>query len=218
MPEGAFFEQKRLSPTSLTIVVALHTAAIGALMMSKTEIGQKVIDRTVVTFIPDKKDPPPEPQIVPKTPPEQTVTWVRPVVERPVEKPIEVTLRDIPDLPPITFDPPAPIRPVEPPAPPRVEKHVPVRTLAVMRPDAQLQPPYPASEQRAGAEGTVTVRILIGTDGRVKAVDRVRASSEDFFRATERQALRHWRFKPAMVDGQPVESRQTVTVHFELMG
>jgi protein TonB len=62
----------------------------------------------------------------------------------------------------------------------------------------------------------VTVRLLIGADGRVKAVEKVRAASDAFWRATERQALRHWRFTPAMVDGKPVESRTTVTVHFEL--
>lgn len=82
---------------------------------------------------------------------------------------------------------------------------------------SELQPPYPASEQRAENEGSVTVRILIGTDGRVKSVEKVRGASDAFFRATEQQALRHWRFKPATVDGRPVESRKVMTVHFRLM-
>ena len=81
---------------------------------------------------------------------------------------------------------------------------------------SELQPPYPAAEERAEVEGSVVIRILIGTDGRVKAVEKVRATSDAFFRATERQALRHWRFKPATVDGRPVESRQTMTVRFQL--
>jgi protein TonB len=64
----------------------------------------------------------------------------------------------------------------------------------------------------------VTVRIVIGADGRVKQVEKLKATSDAFFRATEQQALRHWRYKPATLDGKPVESRTTVTVRFRLDG
>jgi protein TonB len=47
-------------------------------------------------------------------------------------------------------------------------------------------------------------------------VRRLAAASEALWRATERHALRHWRFEPATVDGVPVESRKRVTVHFRL--
>jgi protein TonB len=50
----------------------------------------------------------------------------------------------------------------------------------------------------------------------VKAVEKIAATSEAFWRATERHALRHWRFRPATLDGRPVESRQKVTVHFRM--
>src|SRR3954466_2598906 len=35
---------------------------------------------------------------------------------------------------------------------------------------ANFQPEYPASERRAGHEGRVVVKVLVGTDGRVKQV------------------------------------------------
>lgn len=79
-----------------------------------------------------------------------------------------------------------------------------------------LQPPYPSSEEQAEREGKVTVRLAIGTDGRVKAIDKVSATSDAFFTATQRHALRSWRFSPATVDGKPVESRKVLTVHFRL--
>jgi protein TonB len=79
-----------------------------------------------------------------------------------------------------------------------------------------LQPPYPASAQREGAEGIVRVRVAIGADGRVKTVQKVEASRDDFFAATERQALRYWRFKPATVDGKPIESSKLMVVHFRI--
>jgi protein TonB len=219
MPEGAFFEQKRLSPTSLGIVIALHGAAITALMMSKTEFVRSLVEPTKVRLIPEKKDPPPEPQRpVPDKPlPKQQVTYVKPVLEPVLQQPTELTYIDRPVVVPPTFDPPPQPR-FDPPAAPPVEKAEPVRTGPEMRPGVERQPPYPAAEQRAGIEGSVTVRLVIGADGRVKSVSKVRGANEAFFRATERQALRHWRFKPATVDGRPVESVQTVTVQFQMMG
>ena len=92
----------------------------------------------------------------------------------------------------------------------------PVRIAARIDPRSELQPPYPASEERAANEGSVKVRLLVGADGRVKAVEQLSATSDAFWRATEKQALRHWRFKPATVDGKPVESRLVLTVHFQL--
>jgi protein TonB len=64
----------------------------------------------------------------------------------------------------------------------------------------------------------VRVRVTIGVDGRVRAVEQVSATSAAFYRATERQALRHWRFRPATLDGRPVESRLVLEVIFRLQG
>ena len=79
-----------------------------------------------------------------------------------------------------------------------------------------LQPPYPASEERAQRGGTVRVRVTIGTNGRVLAVARLTATSEAFWAATQRHALNRWRFRPATVDGRPVESTKTLNVHFNI--
>jgi protein TonB len=220
MPEGAFFEQKRASPASLAVVIALHAAAITALALSKTEIVKNFTEPTRVELIPEKKDPPPEPERpAPDKPlPRQDVTYVTPIVQPPIQRPVDVEIVERPLQEIALVVPPALPTRIDPPAQPKVEPREPVRIAATMTSGSERQPPYPAAEQRAGAEGMVTVRILIGADGRVKSVQRVKAASEAFFRATERQALRHWRFKPAMVDGKPVESSQTVTVHFQMMG
>ena len=79
-----------------------------------------------------------------------------------------------------------------------------------------LQPDYPVGKLRLEIEGSATVRVLVGTDGRVRQVQVVRASDADFAKATERQALRSWRFKPATRDGVPVEDWQTLTVRFDI--
>lgn len=77
-----------------------------------------------------------------------------------------------------------------------------------------FQPEYPVGKLRLEIEGSVTVRVLVGTDGRVRQVQVIRASDPDFAKATEKQALKAWRFKPATRDGTPVEDWQTLTVRF----
>ncbi len=53
-----------------------------------------------------------------------------------------------------------------------------------------FQPEYPVGKLRLEIEGSVTVRVLVGTDGRVRQVQIIRATDPDFARATEKQALK----------------------------
>ena len=216
MPQSGFLEQKPRSPGSLAVVIALHGAAIAALMLAKHEFIQAPPVVTEIRHIPLPKDPPPEPPkpADPRTPIISRIDTVSPIVPRPILDNIQIV--EPQPLQPIAFDP-GPIGPaIAPPSDPPQPVREPVRIAARIDPRSELQPPYPASEERAEVEGSVTISVLIGTDGRVKAVEKVRATSEAFFRATERQALRHWRFKPATLDGRPVETRTTMTVHFQL--
>ncbi len=80
-----------------------------------------------------------------------------------------------------------------------------------------LQPTYPASELRAQTEGNVALRVLIGVDGRVKAIEILRSPSEGLSNATRRHALAKWRFKPATRDGIPVESWKSMTLRFQII-
>jgi protein TonB len=79
-----------------------------------------------------------------------------------------------------------------------------------------LQPVYPPGMIREEREGVVTVRVLVGIDGRVKALEAVRADAPTFLETTRKQALSKWRFLPATRDGEPVESWREMTVRFEL--
>jgi protein TonB len=217
MTEAGFFETRRASPTSLAVVIALHAAALAAVILIKGPIfvapehtRMKIID------VPITPPPPPEPQqrTERQTPiePPIYVPPLPPVVPN-NDPPIIATRDPLPPLPP-TADP----GPIAPPiAPPR---RAPVRLAAAFDPryrDA-LQPPYPAVEQRRDREGSVRVRVLIGADGRVKEIVRLSATSDAFWEATRRQALSRWRFRPASEDGRPIESSMTLTVNFELTG
>ena len=220
MAEQTFLNQKPRSPGSLMVVIALHGAAITALMLAKMDYVRVPTVITKTYEVPNKPPPPPE-KVEPQKPQQKAqaksqIDLVPPIVERPAFN--DVVLPQPRSTEPVTFDPSPPGPVTLPPAadPPPVPKAEPVRTEAQLDPRSKLQPPYPAAEERAEVTGSVTVMIVIGTDGRVKDVEKVSAGSDAFYRATEQQALRYWRFKPAMVDGKPVESRKRMTVHFRL--
>ncbi len=109
------------------------------------------------------------------------------------------------------IDPGAPARPADPPPLPKL-------VFAELDPRyaGAFQPDYPASEQRREIEGVAKVRVLIGTDGRVKAVELVSTDSPGFFAETKRRALAKWRFTPATRGGVAEESWKTMTVRFEI--
>lgn len=119
---------------------------------------------------------------------------------------------------PIPMDPPGPVGPpstgtvVDPPKPP-------VMTRATVDPRYadSLQPPYPGSEIRNQTEGKLTARVLVGVDGRVKAIEIMRSPSKGLSEATRRHALSKWRFKPATRDGVPYEDWMTMTLSFKLV-
>ncbi len=195
-------------------MIALHAVAITALALSKIEVDPYVFTITKVRSIPLPKDPPEtraDPKPLPKQP-AQTATRAETVIKLPPLPDNGLSGTITPPRPPVLD---GPVIPENPPARP-ADPPKPVRMAAVIDSRSELQPSYPASEQRAGTEGSATVRVLVGADGRVKAVEKVSATSEGFFRATERQARLHWRFKPATLDGRPIESWQVMTVHFEL--
>jgi periplasmic protein TonB len=217
MATGGFYEPKKVSPTGLTLVIALHAAAITALALSKMDVpGMKVFTPIEVT---DYKEPPipepiPEPKDQPKTQPKSRIDNVVPIIDPPIRQSDPVVLQ--PKVEPIIFDPGPSGKDLKPADPLPKIVPPPVRIEAQMLRSSELQPPYPASEQRSETEGRVAIRVRIGANGRVIAVEKVSATNDAFYRATERHALRSWRFKPAMLDGKPVESSKVITVTFRL--
>ena len=211
-------------PGSMAMAGGLSLAAVLGIAFSAPVIG--LIERPkpiVVETLPLPPDPPPIPQPQPKP---------RPSVQ-PKTMPIETVDRTPSFIPHPDPGPTFDLRPTEPPVPTSpgtgtatgageggggvvLPKLPPVITIPTMDPRylSAFQPPYPPQEERAERPGRVVVRILVGIDGRVKRVDRLEATSDAFFTATERQALRAWRFKPATRDGVPIEAERMMTVTF----
>ncbi|WP_425493467.1 energy transducer TonB [Marilutibacter chinensis] len=76
-------------------------------------------------------------------------------------------------------------------------------------------PRYPAASLRRGETGTVLVRATIGLDGRPRRTDVARSSGSRRLDRAAEEAVRRWRFQPAMRDGQPVEAEVNVPIEFK---
>lgn len=96
---------------------------------------------------------------------------------------------------------------------------MPVAPLAGARLEYLEAPPpaYPRASARIHSEGTVLLEVLVDVDGRPLQVD-VREGSGDgrLDAAARRQVLEHWRFRPAMYNGQAVQAIGLVPINFRL--
>ena len=217
MTADGFLAQKPRHPLAMTAAIAINAAAITALMLAKTGVVKLPPDIFTAYPVP-MPSPPPEHVDPPK--PKQQVPETRPIFQpKPIEshpvkdQPLIATTRE-----PVIDDPYPRIDPGPKIEPKPLEPPLPVLTEAA--PDSRyagdFQPPYPPQLLRTGVEGKAVIKVLIGTDGRVKQVAIVSADDPLFADASERQALRHWRFKPATRDGVPVEAWKQMTVRFEI--
>lgn len=141
--------------------------------------------------------PPPDVQILTEAPPPPTITTQTTV---PVPQP--------------TVAPPAPPPPPAPPAPkgPTAPAQPNMRTLATSQDD------YPGASLRAEEEGVTRVEVIVGTNGRASNCTVVQSSGHSRLdEATCRIAERRWRFKPAEMDGEKVESRYQQNVRWQIL-
>jgi periplasmic protein TonB len=83
-----------------------------------------------------------------------------------------------------------------PPAP----KAEPVKTVARLMKGCRL-PQYPKRSEEKGEEGTVVLRFLVGTDGRVTSAQLVKSSGFDRLDSAAKEAFMQCRFTPGTVDG-----------------
>ncbi len=210
----------RPSPASLGGALFINGLMVLGIIFAAPHVADKVADSpTLIDFIPQ---PPPKPDPAvekPKANPDPGAVAKRlilppaPRVNSKSENDAqtETGLSDEAILPPL---PPGGGAIIEKP-PVRIE---PVFKNAAIHPKYRdvLQPDYPPGLIRQEIEGIVTLRVLIGTDGRVKAVEPVRFDDEGFLEVTRAQALRKWRFLPATRDGVPVESWREMTVRFQI--
>lgn len=77
-----------------------------------------------------------------------------------------------------------------------------------------VRPEYPLLARQMKVQGAVVLQVLIGKDGVIQGL-RVQ-SGPAILADAAREAVRQWRFKPYVQDGQPVETQASVMVKFTI--
>jgi protein TonB len=83
-------------------------------------------------------------------------------------------------------------------------------------PIVQIPPLYPPRALRAGIQGVVTAEFTITAEGLVRDIEIVAADPPKVFDRAVRRALRRWKFRPIIADGQAAERRARKDIHFKL--
>lgn len=77
-----------------------------------------------------------------------------------------------------------------------------------------VQPVYPPEARKKHLEGTVELRLVVDTDGRVQSVNVVTGSP--LLAPAAMDAARQFRYSPALLDGRPIETIRTADISFQL--
>jgi len=89
----------------------------------------------------------------------------------------------------------------------------PVSRLVPAQLNHRVEPPYPDAARRLGISGKVVMKATITKAGTVGSVQWV--SGNDMFRDTTVAAVKQWRYKPASLNGQPVDSDLEIVLQFK---
>lgn len=76
----------------------------------------------------------------------------------------------------------------------------------------RIEPPYPVLAQKAHIQGTVVLTALIDKEGIIQDLQVV--SGHPLLAPAAIEAVKHWRYKPFLLNGQPVGVETSVTVNF----
>jgi protein TonB len=214
MPAGRYGEDRRFSLPAIALTILIHAILLAAVLLIRDHIVQKREEKlTVVNLTPPS--PPPSPPEQPQTPVPPVAMVPKPLVEIPMQTPLQVVTT--PDPVPVTMPPvaatPAPALP-SPPAPPRVIDGGDIGAQMISGKD----PTYPVESLRKREQGTVVVAVTVGLDGSVVDVSINRSSGFERLDKVVINAVRKWRWRPILRNGQPVMVRGFVEYPFVLRG
>jgi periplasmic protein TonB len=211
-----FLDAKPRRPGAMIAVIAVHIAGIGGLMMIAPTLIQ-TIDRPFERYNVDPPIIPPE--IVEKAK-AKAKAKAKVKTTAPVDQPERAVISKPSEADLALATDPGPLKgsgsgellsgsiEIDPP-----------NAAVIVAPrfaGRNAQPPYPPGMQRLNIEGVVTVRVLVGVDGRPVQIEAVKVEHEAFFAATRDWGMRKWQFTPATRNGEPFQDWRTMTVRFKM--
>ena len=223
---GLKLNTARLFALGLAFLVNLAVFCAAPWLISTEMKLPKVLDSPFLSYLPLNTTPPLEEEPPPPPPEPQPPVFrmdlnPEPVVTPPQTDPAPPRL-DIDFNTSLTSGPKLPALPALPVAPknPAPSRAIPKgRGLLLDRQPmiaARVPPPYPYMARRRGIQGKVMVRLLVGSDGRVKKSEVIKAEPSGVFEEAVLRTVGRWRFSPALSNGKPITSWVETTVKFEL--
>ncbi|BDU58921.1 hypothetical protein LMORI2_19030 [Limnohabitans sp. MORI2] len=169
----------------------LHAVLLWAISSGLARQVVRMTENTVEAVLMSEAPPPAPP---PKAPPPKTPA---------------------PPPPAPTTNAPAITQPVAPPA--AAPAAPAIRTGAIIQAGASCaKPDYPSASRRMEEEGTVTLKFLIGIDGKVLQAEIEKSSGFTRLDEAARNALSKCQFRPGTVDGKPEQSWASIKYTWRL--
>ncbi len=236
MFEEAFIEVDRNSkkPYTLLCSLLLQVAALIALILVPLIYTQVLPEARLRSVFAAPLPPPPS---VPKpntswrtaASPKFSFNSLALPLNRPMPPSIEPPIGAPPDIPggnstsDSYADMPLDTIPVKPPSPPEpmVAKPIPpkrihVGTMEESRLIYKVQPAYPHIAQQIRLQGVVEFTAVISKSGSIENLQLVHG--HPMLVAAARDAILQWRYKPTLLNGEPVEVITNIIVNFALTG
>ena len=196
-PRSAYGANRRPHWASIGTILLIHVVSLYALVtFDVIHVAPKtkalVVDLIAEPPAPPAEKPEPQPVVVEKVQP--VVITPPQIVQTPTPPPPQIMVATIPP-------PPKPVAAPAPPAGPVSVGNLEERLL-------EYTPPrYPMESRRKKEQGTVMLRLLIGTDGRVADISIAQSCGFERLDQALLQAAKKWRWQPMIRNGQPVEVR-----------
>jgi len=185
----------------LGLVVVLHLLLLWAINSGLARSFVKKLKGPVEAVLLEEQKPdipPPPPPPPPKNLPPPPPSYVPPVDVQVNAPPPVNAIAAVSNTP-------------QPPAPPSLlpvsnTPAAPVRTGAVVNSANCEKPDYPSASRRLEEEGTVSLRFLVGVDGKVIQAEVEKSSGFRRLDEAARAGLAKCQFKPATLDGKPEQA------------
>lgn len=199
---------------AIAAILVVHALLIGALIQVRNHVVRaEEAKLTVVNLSPPP--PPPAAEAPPPPPSQPQVVAPPPIVHTPVP-PVQIatTPDPVPAPSPVAVSalpsPPAPAAPVMAAAAPSVVQAGDIGAQMV----SGKPPRYPIDSRRKREQGTVVLALVVGTDGGVESIGIARSSGFARLDDAARDAVKHWRWRPIIRDGQAVRVKGVVEIPF----
>jgi len=81
----------------------------------------------------------------------------------------------------------------------------------------KVTPVYPAAAKAAGIEGSVILHAVIGMDGKPLSLRVMNSQADSELARAAVESVSQWRYRPTLLNGEPIEVDTTIMVNFSLL-